>query len=104
MLLLALALSGAVTTADNPQRYRKARTTRVARITRIPARAAPTRSVLVATPTDPNTRYRLPLASTEVVDPKTDAVKSTGMACGTTGAPWCPRDGRTVLKTSLGDN
>jgi hypothetical protein len=103
MLLLALALHGATTVADNPQRHRKARTARVTRITRIPPRAAPGGSVLVATPSDPNRRYRLPLASTQIVDPKTDAVKSTGMACGTTGAPWCPRDGRTVLKTSLGD-
>jgi hypothetical protein len=36
MLLLALALHGATTIADDPQRRRKARTTR---ITRIPARA-----------------------------------------------------------------
>lgn len=106
MLLFALALHGATAVADDPQRHRKARTTRVtrtARITRIPASAAPGTRLLVATPTDPNQRYRLPLASTELADPKTDAVKSTGMACGTTGAPWCPRKGRQVLKTNLDD-
>jgi hypothetical protein len=101
MLLLALALHGATTIADDPQRRRKARTTR---ITRIPARAAPGLSVLVATPADPNKRYRLPLASTEIVDPKTDAVKNTGMACGTTGAPWCPGKGTQLVKSNLGDN
>ena len=99
MLLLAFALHGA-TVADDPQRHRKAR---AVRITRIPARAAPGRSVLVATPADPQKRYRLPLASTEIVDPKTDAVKSQGMPCGTTGAPWCPRKGRQIVKTSLDD-
>jgi hypothetical protein len=100
MLLLALALHGATTVADDPQRYRKARAVRV---TRIPARAAPGGSVLVATPSDPNKRYRLPLASAEIVDQKADAVKSQGMPCGTTGAPWCPRKGRQIVKTSLDD-
>lgn len=104
MLLLALALHGATATADNPQRYRKAKTTRTVRMTRIPARAAPkSTNLAIAVPADPNARYRLPLPSTEVTDAKTDAVKSQGMPCGTTGAPWCPRDGRTVLKTNLGD-
>ncbi|MBO9516381.1 MAG: hypothetical protein J7549_19875 [Variovorax sp.] len=100
MLLLALALHGATAIADDPQRHRKARTTRV---TRIPARAAPRAANLaVALPADPNQRYRLPLPSSEVTDAKVDAVKDKGMPCGTTGAPWCPRDGRQVLKTNLG--
>lgn len=102
MLLLALALSGATHIADDPQRHRKAR---VVRVTRIPARAAPKATNLAITvPADPNQRYRLPLPSTEIVDAKSDAVKSTGMACGTTGAPVCPHNGTQLVKSSLGDN
>ncbi|MEP9358560.1 hypothetical protein [Sphingomonas sp. KR3-1] len=100
MLLLALAMSHALPAVQPQQRRYKARTVRV---TRIPARAAPQVKIPIVA-VDPGQRYRLPLPSTEVVDAKVDAVKSTGMACGTTGAPWCPRDGRQVLKTSLGDN
>jgi hypothetical protein len=92
LLLVALTLSGA-TPAIDPQR-RRAKTVRM---TRIPARAAPGQRLPIVQ-TDPAQRYRLPLPSTELVD-----AKSTGMACGTTGAPWCPRKGRQVLKTSLND-
>lgn len=101
MLLLALALQGAAPIADDPQRHRRPHATR---ITRIPARAAPGRSVLVATPSDPNRRYRLPLPSTELTDAKVDAVRNTGMACGTTGAPVCPHNGTQLVKSNLGDD
>ncbi|MBB4100892.1 hypothetical protein [Sphingomonas kyeonggiensis] len=97
LLLVALTLSGA-TPAIDPQR-RRAKTVRM---TRIPARAAPAQRLPIVQ-ADPAQRYRLPLPSTELVDAKSEAVKSTGMACGTTGAPWCPRKGRQVLKTSLND-
>jgi hypothetical protein len=101
MLLLAFAMSHALpAAAPDQRRYRKAR---VVRVTRIPASAAP-KIVIPVAKVDPGQRYRLPLPNTEVVDAKTDAVKSTGMACGTTGAPWCPRDGKQILKTNLGDN
>src|SRR6218665_285193 len=104
MLLLALALHGATTIADDPQRYRKAKTTRTVRMTRIPARAAPrATSLAITVPADPNRRYRLPLPSTELADAKGDAGKNTGMACGTTRAPVCPHKGRQLIKTSLDD-
>jgi hypothetical protein len=99
LLLVALTLSGATPAIDPQRRRAKARVTRV---TRIPASARPKTAIPIVR-VDPSERYRLPLASTELVDPKTDAVKSTGMACGTTGAPWCPRKGRPIVKTSLDD-
>jgi len=99
LLLVALTLSGATPAIDPQRRRAKAR---VARVTSIPARARPVAAIPIAR-VDPNQRYRLPLPSTEVVDAKSEAVKSTGMACGTTGAPWCPRKGRQIVKTSLDD-
>jgi hypothetical protein len=101
MLLFALALANALPAAEPPQHRRKARA-RGARVTRIPARAAPPpRPRAIAGPAAPARRYRLPLPSTEVTDAKRDAVRNTGMACGTTGAPVCPQTGRQVLKSSL---
>lgn len=102
MLLLALALHGATTIADDPQRHRRPRAVRV---TRIPTRAAPKAANLaIAVPADPNQRYRLPLPSTELSDAKADAVKNTGMACGTTGAPVCPHKGTQLVKSNLGND
>ncbi|MBN8810462.1 MULTISPECIES: hypothetical protein [Sphingomonas] len=101
MLLLAFALANALPAAEPPQHRRKARA-RVTRVTNIPARAAPRpRNLAVTVPADPDKRYRLPLPSSEVTDAKRDAVRSTGMACGTTGAPVCPHKGTQLLKSSI---
>jgi len=99
LLLVALTLSGATPAIDPQRRRAKARVTRV---TRIPMSARPL-AVIPIVKADPNQRYRLPLANSEVADAKGDAVKSAGMACGTTGAPVCPHKGRQVLKASLDD-
>lgn len=101
MLLLAFALANALPAAEPLQHRRKAKA-RVTRVTNIPARAAPQpRNLAIRVPADPAKRYRLPLPSTEVTDAKREAVRNTGMACGTTGAPVCPHKGRQVLKSSL---
>ncbi len=99
LLLVALTLSGATPAIDPQRRRAKARVTRV---TSIPARARPV-TVLPVAKVDSAQRYRLPLASTEVVDAKGDAVRNTGMACGTLGAPVCPSKGKPLLKANLGD-
>jgi len=99
VLLFSLALAHVLPAAEPVQQRRKPRP-RVARVIRIPASAEPPRNLPIIKP-DPAQRYRLPLPSTEVVDAKRDAVRSTGMACGTTGAPVCPHNGKTVLKSSI---
>ncbi len=99
LLLVALTLSGA-TPAIDPQRHRAE--ARVARVTSIPARARPVPAVPIAKD-DPNTRYRLPLPSTEIADAKGDAVRSAGLPCGTVGAPVCPSKGKALVKASLAD-
>ncbi|WHU01930.1 MULTISPECIES: hypothetical protein [unclassified Sphingomonas] len=99
LLLVALTLSGATPAIDPQRRRAKARVTRV---TRIPASARPVAAIPIVK-VDPNQRYRLPLPSTEIADAKGDAVRNTGMACGTTGAPVCPSKGKALVKTSLSD-
>jgi hypothetical protein len=99
MLLLTLvAFHGAVLAPDQDRRRR------TARVATVPARAAPRTTLPIgcdaACQRDPNRRYRLPLASTEIVDGKDIAVRDTGMACGTTGAPVCPSNGTTLVKTT----
>ena len=96
LLLIALTLSGA-TPAIDPQR-RRARA-RVTHVTRIPVSARP-QTVTPIAKVDPAQRSRLPLPSTEIVDAKSEAVKSTGMACGTTGAPVCPHKGRPLIRSN----
>lgn len=102
LLAFAFALANALPAAEPPQQHRRKARARVTRVTNIPARAAPQpRNLAIRVPADPAKRYRLPLPSTEVTDAKREAVRNTGMACGTTGAPVCPHKGRQVLKSSL---
>lgn len=96
MLLLAFALAS-VTAGPAPD-VQRAKRVKVVRA-RVPARAAPgkLRIPVSALPRDPNERYRLTGLPSERVDGKDLAVRSTGMACETTGAPVCPSKGTKLL-------
>lgn len=102
MLLLALAFSTAVAMPEQ-NRVRRPR------IAKIPARSTPgskTRSKNLcgaACATPAGARYRLPLPDNAVVDHKKEAVASSGLPCGTTGAPVCPSNGRQIVRTTLDD-
>ena len=98
MLLLAFALAG-VTAGPAPdlQRAKRVKVVRVARrarpgVTRIPVRPVSR---------DPDVRYRLTDLPSEKVDGKDLAVRNTGMACETTGAPVCPSKGTPLVRTPL---
>ena len=101
MLLLAFVLAG-VTPAPAPdlQRAKRVRVTRVAARARPGVRRIPVRPV----PSDPNLRYRLTDLPSEKVDGKDLAVRNTGMACETTGAPVCPSKGTPLVKAPLSDD
>ncbi|MES2988501.1 MAG: hypothetical protein V4808_11390 [Pseudomonadota bacterium] len=100
MLLLAFALAGV--TAPAPADLQRAKRVRVARVARS-ARPGSTRIPIVAVSSDPNARYRLTDLPSERIDGKDLAVRDTGMACETTGAPVCPSKGTQVVKTALDD-
>jgi len=102
MFLLALAFAS-VTAAPAPEPQR-ARAKRV-RVVRVPARAKPgaIRIPVRAPSADPNRRYRLADATPELVDQKQLAVRNTGMACETTGAPVCPSKGTPIVKAEIDD-
>jgi hypothetical protein len=57
----------------------------------------------IRTVSDRNTRYRLTDVRSERIDGKDLAVRNTGMACGTTGAPVCPSKGTKLVATRLDD-
>ncbi|RYY23336.1 MAG: hypothetical protein EOP62_20515 [Sphingomonadales bacterium] len=99
MFILALALAG-VTAAPAPDQQRAAKRVRV---TRVAARARPgaTQLPIVKPASDPDLRYRLTDLPLEKVDGKDLAVRDTGMACETTGAPVCPSSGTTLVKTPI---
>ncbi len=98
MLLLAMALAGiAPAPAPDVQRAKRVRVVRVARR----ARPGAARIPVAAVPRDPNARYRLTGLPSERVDGKDLAVRDPGMACETTGAPVCPSNGTTVVKTPI---
>lgn len=109
MFLLTLALSiasPAFAMPPEPQRARQ--TTTRKRVTR-KRNVAPVRMVRltprcgVATPcrADPGQQYRLTGATTTLSDPKRrELERAQGMACGTTGAPVCPSNGATLIRTS----
>ena len=102
MLLLAVALAGATMgPAPDLQRARRAKVVRA----RVPARARPgaTRIPVAAVSKDPNVRYRLTDLPSEKVDGKDLAVRNTGLACGTTGAPVCPSKGTQLVKAPIDD-
>lgn len=101
MLLLAFALAAA-TPGPVPDLQRAKRT----KVVRVPSRARPgkIRIPVRAVSQDRNTRYRLTDLPSEKVDGKDLAVRDTGMACETTGAPVCPSKGTKLVSTPLGDN
>ena len=102
MLLLAFALASAtVGPPPDAQRVRRAKVVRA----RVPARARPgaTRIPVAAVSKAPDVRYRLTDLPSEKVDGKDLAVRNTGMACGTTGAPVCPSKGTKLVTTPIDD-
>ena len=98
MLLLAFALAGAaIGPAPDLQRAKRTKIVRVASRARPGAMRIP----IATPPRDPNLRYRLTDLPLEKVDGKDLAVRDTGMACETTGAPVCPSNGMQLVKTPL---
>lgn len=113
MLFLTLALSIAtpvsapvLMSAPEPQRARQtaSRKRNVRNRKRAPVRMVRlTPKCGVATPcrTDPGARYRLTGATTIIPNAKQrEMERAQGMACGTTGAPVCPSNGATLIRTS----
>lgn len=98
MLMLALALAGVtVAPAPDPQRAKRTKVVRVAKRVRPGASRIP----IVAVSRDPNQRYRLTDVRSDRIDGKDLAVRDTGMACETTGAPVCPSNGTKLLSAPL---
>ncbi len=100
MLLLAFALAGAtVGPAPDIQRAKRVK------VVRVPARAKPhtVRIPISAPRRDPNQNYRIGETASDRIDGKDVAVRQTGLACGTTGAPVCPSNGTQVVKAALDD-
>ncbi|MDF7777704.1 hypothetical protein P1X14_20785 [Sphingomonas sp. AOB5] len=107
MLFLTLALSIASPVMAMPPELQRARPVSTKRKTsrkRAPVRVVRlTPACGVATPCsqDPNQRYRLTGSTTIIPDAKgREVARSQGMACGTTGAPVCPSNGATLIRTS----
>lgn len=98
MLLLALAISSAAIAPDQ-KRTRRAPVVRVQRRDSVVSKRIRSACGASCAPARPSP-YRLPLPSSEVVDGKDLAVRQTGIPCGTVGAPVCPSNGTTLLKTT----
>jgi hypothetical protein len=109
MILLTLALSiasPAYAMPPEPQRARQSTTKKRSVRTRKRApvrmvRLTPRCGVAIPCRTDPGQQYRLTGATTTLADPKQrELERAQGMACGTTGAPVCPSNGATLIRTS----